>query len=202
MQNLCDCGFAPDVKAELLETNGLDSMCVECLAAKLPDLVPSVVVKAAWLPTMTQREVSAGIRVLAYCAARPEAVRALIADKSPDGAAAVPDALQFQSLIDDDSIDFSALAEGLSDKEIDDKIKQAAVKRMSDVFLSAVDHAVELFGSSDVSTVRALIEANPKIRSDADYGLRVVPLTFDQERMIDWPMESILSAAKKNVRSR
>jgi hypothetical protein len=91
---------------------------------------------------------------------------------------------------------------GFTGKEVEEKIRAIALIRMRDVFLSAIEDAKEMFGSADVSVVKELLEANPQLKDDADLGLRFVPLTFDQDRMVSWPMDKLIDAAKVHMRSR
>jgi len=143
---------------------------------------------------MSQEEVSNSVRVLAYCAAYPDRIRKMLAEK-PNG-----DGAESAELLA--VVEVSGATYYFSPKDLEAKIEAAAKDLMNDVFLGAVDIAVDLFGSSDIKDVQTLIEENPEIRADAEIGLRVIPLAFDKERMSKWPIEDIIVAAKSAFRSR
>jgi uncharacterized protein YbjQ (UPF0145 family) len=210
MSNQCSCGFGADAPKEASESADLSPICIECLAAKRPDLLPGVVVRAAWLPSMTQEEISSGVRVLAYFAAFPAKVQRMLGDKivEESGKAAdivVDDVDVFEKgeTSGNELTEFEFVDGGvLTGKEVEDRIKKIAIARMSDVFLSSIEDAKKMFGSADVAVVKEMLEANPQLKADADLGLRFVPLTFDQDRMASWPMDKIIEAAKSYMGNR
>lgn len=197
MSNKCQCGFKADVPKGTYKKAETDPICVECLAAKRPDIFPEIVVRAAWLPSLTQQEVSNAVRVLAYCAAFPSKICEMLVRRSKDRE--TEDNASFPPMLELGEADQRVLAT-LTGKEINESIKKAAMKRMSDVFLNAVEEAVDLFGSADVDEVRAIIKDNPHMKDDAELGLRFVPLTFNEDRMSAWPMKDIAIAAYAYIR--